>query len=804
MLKNYLKIAVRNIVKQKTFSFVIIFGFSLGLACFLLILSWGYDELSYDRFHEEHDQKYRLSVLLGMQNQSARLSTSASMAGPTLTRDFPEVEEYLRLQEADTDTIVKYRGEKEFEERSILWSDSNFFSMFGFELDTGNPETALSEPNSAVVTRRIAQKYFDNDDPIGKVLQIGNKTYQVTGILKETATKSHIEFDFLLTLSTLKPVDFDPNWVVGNMSYYTYFKVVRGTDIEALEDKMIAAALKAAEPIFKQMGVTGIKLDYTLLPLADIHFTTGYENYLSPPTDINSLYLFLAVGLLILFIATFNYINLTVAKGINRRKEIGIRKVVGAKKSELVKQFLVESFLHTSISFIFALVIAASASPLVSDIAGKNINIDLKSSILFPLILALVLLVLTIISGIYPAYVLARGSSASLITDRYEGRKKKPVIRRIFVIAQFVIGIALICIALFVSGQVKYMKTKDLGFNKNNKLVVRLNKKEESQKYEVLKNELLKNESILNASGSITIPGRGTIREVFFKEGSNKEQKFGIMTYWADSDFVQALELDLIKGRNFSKDVSSDDAAAVILSETAVKELELEKPIGATIYNNQPDGVPVKCEVIGVVKDFHSESLQKKIWPSLIRIFPKGQFPRNLVLNIDSENVSNTLANVEKTYSKVFPDGEFEYLFLSELFASFYSNEENLNILIAYSSGIAVFLACLGTLGLVAFVIKKRTKEIGIRKILGSTVPDIVKLLVRDHLYSVILANLIAWPIAYYVIGKWLENYPYRMDIGMGIFFVSGLAVLLIAMITISFYAVKAALANPVDALRYE
>lgn len=809
MFKNYLKTAIRNIMKNKVYSFIIILGFSIGLACVLLISMWVRNELSFDRFHSKSDRIYKVDASAYFNNQTRQSGTQTNYTGPMLKKDLPEVRDYLRLYRPFKASIVRSSKERVFQEESIIHSDGVFFSFFDFSLELGDRETALDDPSSVVISKKMAKKYFPGfpgDNPLGKTLEINKKSYKVTGVIDIETVNSHIKFDFLLILP---PFSFNPTEFNNlNLAYLTYILLKENTDVEFFEKKATKVVNKYIKPVLTAVGVKNYSYDVVLRPLEDL--------YLHSPISIRSfgksfrkgsvtnIYVMIAAAFIILFIVSFNYINLTLARGLVRTREIGVRKITGAGKSQIRMQLLNESFVQTVVAFGLAILILDIVLPMFNHITGRDLTIAGMTDIFFAVFILSIVVLVAFLSGIYPAAFLSRVNPAELLRSKFFSGGTKTMFRKFFVIVQFALSIILIITTFFIAKQVNFMKEKDLGFNKNSKLVLDLSNSAYEKRYPVLKTVLERMPEVETVSVSSTIPGKFGGTNAFNIKGDNSVHF--LWMYYVDYDFLPTHGLKLLEGRNFSRDIASDKTAATIINESTARKLGLEKPTGAII---EDQGDKSRYEVIGVIRDFHNESLHKEIRPLIIRFvqadsekdYKRGKY---LTAAIKSDDIQPVVTAVEKEYNRLIPNQPYEYFFIDDLYNSFYREEERFNKIFFYSASLAIFLSCLGLFGLTSFMVQRRTKEIGIRKVCGASISNITRLLVLSFTKWVVIANIIAWPIAYFYISKWLENFAYRTSIGIETFILSALLVLMIAVLAVSFKVIKASLSNPVEALRYE
>lgn len=804
MLKNYLKTTFRNILKDKTYSFIIIFGFSLGLACVLLISIWLRNEFSYDKFHSKGNRIYKVDADATFDNKDLQLGTQTNYTGPMLKKDLPEVEDYLRLTHPFRASIVKSSKDRVFGEENVILTDKSFFDFFDFSLIQGDRSTALKDPKSVVISREMVKKYFPDNNPIGKTLEINREIYKITGVIEIKTVNSHINFDFLIGLPpfSFKPGEFNNL----NLAYLTYVLLEEGTDVEFFTGKANKVVNKYIKTVAQAIGMKNYRYDVVLRPLNDLYLYSPISDLIKgfKKGSIKNIYVMIIAALIILFIVSFNYMNLTLARNLVRTREISVRKISGANKSQIQWQLLSESFVQTAIAFGMALLLADIFLPLFSQITEKNLSIASLTNISLAAVIMVIVVLVAFLSGLYPTAFLAKINPAELIRSKFFSGGTKTTFRKLFVIVQFSLSIILIITTFFTAKQIDFMKTKDLGFNQSNKLVLDLANSEYETKYPLLQIALEALPDVETVSASSTVPGKFGGSNAFNVKGDHSIHFLNM--FYVDDHFLSVYGLNLLKGRNFSRDITRDKTASTIINEATAQLMGLENPLGA-IIEDQSDGSTYT--VVGVVKNFHNESLHEEISPLIIR-FAQERPNRNykkvkyLTVSLKPNTLFSTATAVENTYSQVIPDQPYRYFFTGDLYRSFYRDEERINKIFMYSASLAIFLSCLGLFGLTAFGVQRRTKEISIRKVLGASIMNVTALLIKSFAKWVILANIIAWPLAYYYISKWLENFAYKTPIGIEIFLLSALLVLVIAVITVSFKVIKVSLSNPVESLKQE
>ena len=806
MLRNYLKIALRNLKKHKGFSFINIAGLALGIACCLLILLLIRDELSFDRFHEHRDQVYRVVNQHPGQFYMGTdfIAVTPAPLAPALMTEFPEVIKATRI-DSSNEVIISYQN-KRFYEDGFYWTDSHFFDVFSFPLIQGDQSKALNEPYSVIVSERMAHKYFGDEDPIGKIIALNNRyDFVVTGILKDVPRNSHLQFGFLAPLITLSRIreqeDFLEGW--GNYSYYTYFLLQKGYSPEDLEKKFPAFVEKYLGERFRQRrqrDPSYVASRFFLQPLKRIHLYSHLNFEISPNNDIKQIYLLSALAFITLLIACINYMNLATARSASRAKEVGMRKVVGAERRQLIRQFLGESIFICCIAVLLAALLVELFLPAFNSLVGKSISFHFYRNWEFFIGLICLALVVGIVSGSYPAFFLSTFRPVTVLKSGFKTEAKGSFLRKILVIFQFAASIILVISTAIISGQIEYIRNKKLGFTREQVVVVPVKDRELRQNHKPLKNELLQNPSVLGCTASTWLPNniRTNVGDTTW-DGMEEGTDLQVYLLEADHDFIDVFGIELVEGRNFSREFSTD-SEAYIINETARRIFGWEKALGKRFgFRNEQVG---PGPIIGVVKDFHFLSLHQEIEPLAIHLTDNRM--SYLSLKIDTENIPRTIGFLKEKWKIFSPNSPFDYFFLDDDFEKMYRSEIRLGKIFASFTALAIFIACLGLFGLASFTSEQRTKEIGVRKVLGASVSNIVILLSKDFSKWVCIASLIAWPVAYYFMSRWLQSFAYRTSMGIWIFLLATALAFLVAMATVSFKSVKAALANPVESLRYE
>ncbi|MBL7742349.1 MAG: ABC transporter permease [Chitinophagaceae bacterium] len=812
MIKNYFKVAFRNLWKNKGYSAINIFGLAAGLATCLLITLFITDELSYDRHVKNADRIFRINSDIRFGGGDLHMTQTSDMMGPLLKKDYPQVEEYTRLYTNDGDKLIK-KGNEFINESHVTNADSTFFSVFKLPAIGGDTKTALNEPNTVVVTESTAKKYFNDVNVVGKYIEVRNgetiTPYKITAVIKDIRKESHFNFDFIFSM---KNVDYQWGQLTSH-NFITYLLLKPGTDYRAFEKNFTQYTNKYVLPYVQQfirissmdeLKKSGNKLEYSLMPLTRIHLYSDYSFEITPPGSIQYVYIFSAVALFILLLACINFMNLSTARSAKRAKEVGIRKVLGTERRTLITQFLVESTITAGISLIIGLAICYLVLPLFNDIAAKSLSLkDLLGIQILPFLLLLPFVV-GVLAGSYPALFLSRFRPIAVLKGTMSTGFKKSNLRNGLVIFQFATSILLIIGTIVVYNQLRYIQTKKLGFNKDQVLIIdrayALN-----NNIAAFKNEVLAMQGVSSGTISSFLPVTNSSRSdnTFSKEAvMNTENGVDMQTWTVDYDYIRTMGMEIVKGRNFSKDYGAD-SNAILITETTSRLLGYDDPVGKRIYapGNNPGDPSIVFPIIGVIKDFHFESLRQKLGPLCMRL---GSQPGLASFKIDAANSANLIPQIEKRWKSLAPGMPFSYRFMSDSFDEMYRSEQRAGTIAVVFSVLAILIACLGLFGLATYMAEQRTKEIGVRKVLGASVSNIVFMLSGDFARLVLIGAVIAFPVAWFAMNKWLQDFAYRINIGWWIFIAAALITMLIALCTVVFQAVKAAVANPVKSLRTE
>lgn len=798
MLKNYIKIALRTLKKHKGYSFINVAGLALGLACFVLILLFVQDERSYDRFHVNADQIYRV-VFDGQAPNSPpdRFAVTSSPVGRTLRDEYPEIKHLVRLE--GWNPVIKHQGTY-FYDDDFYFAEQSFLNIFTFPLVQGDPETALSEPLSLVMTESMEQKYFGDENGLGKSLTLNDTlTVTVTGVMADIPHNSHFTTDFLVSYETL--LTFRPEneaWL--NMNGYTYLQLHEDVDAVAFEAKISDLFTRYYSEVLENINLTATLL---LQPLKDIYLYSDRGAEIGPTGDITHIYIFSAVALFVLLIACINFMNLATARSMERAREVGVRKVVGSTRPMLIRQFLSESILLCFLALIIAIGLLALALPFFNELTNKEIAFSTLLSPMYSLGLLGITLVVGLLAGSYPAFLLSSFPSAEVLKGQFRTSKRGAWLRQGLVVFQFAISVALIACTTLVFDQLDFMRNQDLGFDKEQVLVIDaqgLPGTLMQQQYETAKGEFARLPAIQEVSASTVVPGRSPWLQLFTAEGLQENDSRRAQVVVMDEDYLDTYQIDVIAGRTLSTEFETDEAEAILINASAVEYIGWDTPenaLGKTISLGNGDRT-----VVGVVEDYHHNSLKETLEPMLLLSIP--QTFNYFSLKVDTEHAGEVLASLETKWTQLFPGYTFESFFLNTDFDTQYRTEERLMQIFGTFATLAILIACLGLFGLAAFTAQQRTKEIGVRKVLGASLGGIIFLLSKEFTRLVLIAVVVAAPASYFAMDFWLEAFPYRIDIGVSTFVVAGVLSLLIAWLTVSYQSIKAALVNPVQSLRYE
>jgi putative ABC transport system permease protein len=808
MFGNFFKIAFRNITRHKGFSFINIAGLTLGLTACMLIGLFVWDEFQYDKFLPGGDQVYRLYDEYTNSEGTNTVAVSAPMLATTLDKDYPEVEKTARvMMQAEYNRLFE-AGKNKFYEQSGFYVDSTFFDVFPLAFKYGSSKKSLDDPASIVISEEMAERFFGSENPVGKQILMDKFTYMVKGVFEKNS-KFHLKFNFLLPLSAAQiPAERMQSW--GWHQFINYAKLKKGTDVHALEIKF-QNDVKQKSKAFNNDDASTDKPFFQ--PLKDVHlYSANFKFDIAQRGNIMYVNALTIIAIFILLIACFNFVNLATAKSLQRAKEVGVRKSVGAGRKQLMMQFIGETIFLSFISVFISIVLAILLLPWLNEFTGKNISFALFMNPIVLLLFFALTLIVGIIAGFYPALVLSgfkpvKVLKGSISSDEEPG--KIPWLRHGLVVTQFTLSVLLIISAIIVFKQVDYLHNKDLGFNKEQIMFFPMRGDNMFKNADAFKNELLKSPGVASVSIGYGFPGDAVAGDEIIVPRNGQQQSQSATQLMVDFDYIKTLNLQLVAGRDFSKTMSTDKDHAWIINETAVKQLGFgtpQKAIGQDLYwhpwgASNPDSLKTG-KIIGIVKDFNYKSLYDKVETTVLQIFPDAAW--KVAVKMKTAGIGNTINQVKDVWNKFTPEFPIEYKFLDENFEAMYTAEDKLKSLLCLFTGIAIFVGCLGLFGLAAYTAERRRKEVGIRKVLGASTQGVVMLLSKDFIKLVLISLLIASPVAWYFMNKWLQDFAYRINIGWWVFALAAIVALSIAFVTVSFQAIKAALANPVQSLRTE
>jgi putative ABC transport system permease protein len=765
-------------------------GLAVGMAGVILIAAYLQEELSYDRFHKNIDRIYRVTASTGGEEIPNWIGTPA-LLGPTFQQKFPEIEDFVRIDPFGfkNKTLISF-GEKSFYETGFVLADPVLFGVFDFKLLQGDHETVLAHRTSLVITKSIAEKYFGGEDPIGKTLSYeGQMDFIVSGVMEDVPANSHLTFNFVAPFEYLNEIhqrDIMRQW--GMRNYYTYFLLKENADLKALEAR--------CAQYFSELANSPYTRVY-LQPMAEIHLRSKISRDPHHTGDITDVYLYAAIAVVILLIACINFMNLYTANSEMRAREVGMRKVLGAQKRQLILQFLGESFILSVIALPVAVLLVELALPPFNHVIEKTLEIEYaKNFALFAGLLALTVVV-GLVSGSYPALFLSSFQPVKMLRRKFTSGESGFKLRNVLVVVQFAVTIVIIAGALIINSQMQYIRNKKLGYDRENIVNVPIYSPEARANYQLLRNEILSHAKIIDATATSFTPSVERWREGLYFEGRKETDEHAFFRMSGDFNLIDLFGIELIAGRAFDRNIPTDADNAFVLNESAVKEIgwTAEEAIGKRFGSEEG-------RVLGVVRDFHFRSLRREMQPLAINVMPR--MFQYVSVKIRPGEIPNTIGFLERAWKAINPGIPFEYFFYDEEFDKLYKTDLKLQTFFGYFAFLAIFIACLGLFGLSLFTVQQRTKEIGIRKVLGASVPGIIKLLLAGVLKLVLIASVFAWPVAYFAMRSWLQGFAYRIDMAWWTFIFAGALALLIAILTVGFQALKAALANPVEALRYE
>jgi putative ABC transport system permease protein len=810
MLKNYLTIALRNLRRQKGYAFINIFGLAVGLAACCLILLYVRDELRFESMHERADRMYRVHLEGSLAGQTFNSATTSAPMAAALRDEYPEVESAARIW--DSGRVLLRRDDRQFFEERFFWADSTIFEVLTLPLLHGDPRTALNRPNTVVLTLSTARKYFGDTDPIGQTLRFDNSLdLTVTGVTPDVPANTHIRFDLLGSI-TSRERSQSQEWVSN--SFYTYILLKEGHEGAELEAKFPDLVRKYAGPQIEQIVgqgydellAAGLRYTYYLQPFSRIHLYSKAENDFAINSDIQYVYILSAIAVFILLLACINFMNLSTARSAGRAREVGLRKAMGSERRQLIQQFLGESVTLAVFALLVAFALILVLLPLFNQLSGKELTLHMFDDGAVVLAVIGIALAAGLVAGVYPAFVLSAFQPVDVLKGRLATGARGLRMRRLLVVTQFAISIVLLIGTGVVFSQLRFMQRQDLGFRGEQVVVLPIESQSMLRQYAGLRQELIQHPGIEEVAASDMVPGRFTDDTVFRPEGGTEESLRNFKLSAISEEYLSTLDMQLAAGRGFSRDFPADTAQAFLLSETAARLFGWtpEEAIGKRVswVAAGDDGTDDTRTVVGVVSDFHLESLQSEIKGVLFYLDPEDY--DNVLVRLRSENASATLAFLEQTWTTREPNYPFRYFFLDEDFGRLYEREQRLGSIFTCFTTLAVLIACLGLFGLASFVTQQRTKEIGVRKVLGASVPQVLVLLSREFTRMVLLAVVVAFPVAYFAMYRWLEDFAYRTPLGWEVFVFAGMGTLVIAWVTVGYQSIKAALTDPVKSLRYE
>ncbi len=810
MIKNYLKITFRNLSRNKVFSFINIFGLATGLATCMLIMLYIIDESSYDKQFKDADRIFRIAASSPTGKDNEKWSSQSAPMAWALKAEIPAVEQSTRLLKLPNmdNILLKYENDKEsrrFFESNGYYVDSTFFQIFSYSFKFGNITTAIINPNSLVLSESVAGKLFGNENPVGKPVTIGlpfgDFTYTVTGVFVNAGSKSHIPANFFMSMRNGDIgtwVSSNDNWTMNNI-FHTYVKLKPAADPVAFEKGLTPFLYKHAGT---EMKAAGLSKNLFIQPLPAIYLHSQIGNEIAPNGNIKYLYILGTIAGFILFIACINFMNLSTARSEKRAREVGVRKVLGANKASLFRQFMGESFVVCIIALSFAAVLAYLILPGFNQFTQKQLQFNNSGGMV--MWIGVLILFTGFLAGLYPAFYLSSFKPASVLKGKMLNSFSALAIRKGLVVFQFTVSICLIFASLVIWRQLDLVNNQDLGFNKSQKLILPMQGKKEAMNYTALRSELSRHPAVKSVTSGSSYPGIANINDMlFYAEGKTRTDFVDISTVTIERDYLETLGLTLLQGRGFPETNENADTASIVLNESAVKQLgyNTSTAIGKKVYYDF-QGINHTMEIVGIVKDFNFESLHNPIKPLA---FAATNFFGNkytyAILRVQTNNWGQALAGIEKTWNKINPSTPFTYSFLEKDFANNYEKEQRTSHMIIYFMIVALVVACLGLFGLATFSAERRTKEIGVRKVLGASVGSMVALLSKEFIKWVVLAIGIALPLSAYMMQKWLDDFAYRIHLSWWMFFASGLLAILIALITVSYQSVKSAMANPAKSL---
>jgi putative ABC transport system permease protein len=797
MFRSLLKISIRSIIKDKTYSIINIVGLTIGITCSLFLLMYILDELSYDRYHKNAANIYRVISDIKEPDNAFTWAVAQVPLGDELRDNYPEVINVVRF--LGTERTLYKKGENQFYEEDFYRADSTVFDMFSYEFISGDPASALDEPYSMVLTEKIAKKYFGtSSQAIGQTLSDGdNHEFKITGVLKDIPPNSHFRFDALMAKNSDPQNRTEGHW--GNFGVYTYVQLPPGYELSKMYTSLDKVIKEKVDPIFEKFG---IKIKYELQRITDIHLYSKVQDESEARGDISYIYIFAAVAGFMLIIACINYMNLATARSANRSKEVGVRKVMGSERKQLIIQFITESLMLALVAMVLSLILIYALLPTFNTLANKELSYGyiLETPVLLSLIG--ILFFVGVVGGSYPAFYLSSFNPVNVLKGKLAARGGTVIFRKVLVVQQFAISIFMLISTLIVYDQLQFLQNKDLGFDKSQVLRLELSDDGIREKAHVLEEKLKQLPGVASVGMAYATPGRGIGKSVLqVEDRDGKLVDRGVDLYGANYDFIRTLGMQIVTGRDFSRDIASDTTFAVLVNEAMVRRMNWENPIGKKFVFGIEQPNRIEKRVVGVVKDYHQNSLYDAIEPLLIFL---GKNHNYLFIRTEVGDVKKSVSSVEKSWKELFPNNSFEYIFLDQDFNSQYKADEKRSHIFTTFSGLTVLISCLGLLGLSAFTTEQRTKEIGIRKVIGASVKNLVILISKEFFLLVGIGTILAFPAAWYFTEHWLQNFAYRIELQheWPTFLVSACLAFLITLLTVGFHVIRAASSNPVRSLR--
>ena len=790
MLKNMLKVAIRNILKERIYSFINILGLTIGITCSVLILLYVNDEISYDKFHENGENVYRVVSNIKEPDNEFTWAVAQIPLAPELRERYPEIVNFARVSPRGRVKLIY--EDIEFFEEDIVMADSTFFDVFTYEFLEGDKETALDGPDNIVISKEMALKYFGDEPALGKQFSDDqDRNFTVTGVLRDVPENSHLTFDAVV--GWIMPERARTSW--GNFGVFTYIQLPDNYLIEDLNPKFDSVLVTHVNPIFESMGIT---INYELQRITDIHLHSKIQDEAESNGDITYVYIFLAIAVFMLIIAAINYMNLATARSARRAREVGMRKVMGSMRSSLIAQFLTESVVLSGFALVLSLILIYILLPFFNDLAGKSISFSVLLDPVNLISLILIVGLIGFIAGSYPAFYLSGFEPVEVLKGSAGSASNKQRLRKLLVIFQFAISVFMLISTLVVYSQLQYLRDKDLGFNKEQVALVSFTTREQSGQYSALRNELLQIPEITAVANSSSVPGQGIGKVIMnVEENDGSMDQRGVDFYVADYDYVPLMEIDILEGRNFSRDILHDTVGATLANEAMVARMAWEEPIGKKLELGDNN-----LTIVGVIKDYHQNSLYDEIEPLVIIL---SENRRNVYMKTTGD-VRVAMEKAEQAWNKVYPNTAFEYRFLDQEFDSQYDADKKRGTIFTIFSGLTLTIACLGLLGLISFTTEQRAREVSIRKVNGASVGSIIRLISTEFMILVSIASVIAIPVAYYFMDEWLQSFAYKITLSkeVDVFVYSALIAFVITMLTVGYHTRKAATTNPVNALRDE